>query len=260
MEQNKKQCPYCGETIKAAAKKCRYCGEWLDKEPEVKTKECSVCGETIPEEAKICPFCSENLDDDGVIDTEEENAIDVTPLEESEDEENEDDNEKEGEEDDVDNLDSDSKMIVVKSFLAHNESRMNSKSVRKVILYYMGEKEYLQIELNDGYVFTSSFDDIEGEYGLDNDFKFQEIKLKNGAKEELYLTKRDFKGFSDSFLQAVKKDFSVDGFYKDYTGEIFALLRSIPNVKQSNGNIMLHTLYIIICIAFLIFCLYRCIS
>ena len=29
MEQEKKNCPYCGEEIMASAKKCRYCGEWL---------------------------------------------------------------------------------------------------------------------------------------------------------------------------------------------------------------------------------------
>lgn len=28
--ENKKQCPYCGEEIMAAAKKCRHCGEWLN--------------------------------------------------------------------------------------------------------------------------------------------------------------------------------------------------------------------------------------
>ncbi len=29
MEQDVKQCPYCGETIKVSAKKCKFCGRWL---------------------------------------------------------------------------------------------------------------------------------------------------------------------------------------------------------------------------------------
>lgn len=32
MEYNKKQCPFCGEEIQAAAKKCRHCGEWLQNQ------------------------------------------------------------------------------------------------------------------------------------------------------------------------------------------------------------------------------------
>lgn len=31
MEQQTKNCPYCGEVIMAVAKKCKHCGEWLDQ-------------------------------------------------------------------------------------------------------------------------------------------------------------------------------------------------------------------------------------
>lgn len=62
-EQDTKQCPYCGETIKAKAKKCRFCGQWLDKtetekQPEVpRKKQCPYCGEAIKVTAKKCMHC-----------------------------------------------------------------------------------------------------------------------------------------------------------------------------------------------------------
>ena len=34
MEQQTKNCPYCGEEIMATATKCKHCGEWLDQEEE----------------------------------------------------------------------------------------------------------------------------------------------------------------------------------------------------------------------------------
>lgn len=65
MEEKKtKVCPYCGETILAAAKKCRYCGEWLDedhKDLSPKLVTCPVCGENIPEDVDVCPYCNEKI-------------------------------------------------------------------------------------------------------------------------------------------------------------------------------------------------------
>ncbi|MBI4732113.1 MAG: zinc ribbon domain-containing protein, partial [Chloroflexi bacterium] len=67
-----KQCPSCGQTIKAEAKICRFCRTNLDayapapiaaqvKAPQAEsaadTKQCPSCGQTIKAEAKICRFC-----------------------------------------------------------------------------------------------------------------------------------------------------------------------------------------------------------
>lgn len=65
-----KQCPYCGETIKAIAQKCKFCGEWLNKDEKKEqdtneapnTKQCPVCGEEILTIAKKCKHCGEILD------------------------------------------------------------------------------------------------------------------------------------------------------------------------------------------------------
>lgn len=55
-----KNCPYCAEKIKAAAKICRYCGKELDTTPESKGI-CPYCGEKLVPGAKACQHCNKWL-------------------------------------------------------------------------------------------------------------------------------------------------------------------------------------------------------
>ena len=61
--QETKQCPYCGETIKATAKKCIHCKSWLVEKQERRTI-CQFCHEAVPEKAEKCPNCGEWLTDE----------------------------------------------------------------------------------------------------------------------------------------------------------------------------------------------------
>lgn len=47
MEQQTKNCPYCGEEILAVAKKCKHCGEWLETKEEKETTP-AVSAEATP--------------------------------------------------------------------------------------------------------------------------------------------------------------------------------------------------------------------
>lgn len=53
IEEEKKQCPYCGEYIAISAQKCRFCGKWLNEQMQI----CPYCKEKIPASAKKCSHC-----------------------------------------------------------------------------------------------------------------------------------------------------------------------------------------------------------
>ena len=55
-ENEKKECPFCGEKINKDAKKCRFCGNWIDEEIL-----CPYCAEKIKASAKKCRYCGEWL-------------------------------------------------------------------------------------------------------------------------------------------------------------------------------------------------------
>lgn len=64
MKNDTKQCPYCGQKIKAIAKKCRFCGRWINEKDENSalqtnnaTKICPFCGQTIKSIAIRCRYC-----------------------------------------------------------------------------------------------------------------------------------------------------------------------------------------------------------
>lgn len=52
MIQERKPCPYCGESIMVSAKKCRYCGEWIeipsDKKPHITQSQSSTAQSVSP--------------------------------------------------------------------------------------------------------------------------------------------------------------------------------------------------------------------
>jgi predicted amidophosphoribosyltransferase len=80
MGEDTKECQFCAETIKAAAKKCKHCGEMLDREPAAEprrsqaapaapagvvqgpVKVCCFCDEAISRAAGTCPRCCKGFE------------------------------------------------------------------------------------------------------------------------------------------------------------------------------------------------------
>ena len=58
-----RECPYCKESVKAAAVKCRYCGSRLTPVSSENKGICPFCREEIKPGALKCPHCKSMLDD-----------------------------------------------------------------------------------------------------------------------------------------------------------------------------------------------------